>query len=219
MPPIPTSLWCSRLLAAGLSFIFIIGGSPQAYACACCADRGERHEGAVPLADYTQDVLRGLKFASRANLYITDAGWEIIRNFRNPAKSEIYRVKVTLQGTDWTFRFADGKGNKGTLKFSSGDNIRQFAVDPKPQASEGPGYVSVKLYKEWTIKNRLSQSGMFKTPDRGANTVKLILHGRGNGCPDAAQFTNWTLDVWHKTSQADKPVLQYRFFGRLISGQ
>ena len=51
------------------------------------------------------------------------------------------------------------------------------------------------LYKEWKLTARAAGSGVFSAGLGPSQQLSLILHGRGNSCTNAEQFTHWTLEM------------------------
>ena len=192
------------LVTAGCALLFLAWAN-AAEACACCADRGERAESVLDLKGYNREILDNVEFGSQANLYLTAAGAETIKGMRNPGEAYLFNVTVRKTRKSWLFSISDGKGSSGTLDFALPAHMREFSVDPKPEAG-GDG--SVELYKELTLDSRVTGRGMFAIKGKQAPLARLILHGAGNRCNAAGQFTNWTLDVSDNSAK-------YRFFGKL----
>ncbi len=190
-----------------------------ARACACCAEHGERHDLVLPIKDDMQDMLAQLRFADRANLYMTAAGWDddVIRGIPAKNRAETYHLSVSLEKEMWSFVFKDDHGNRGKIGFAQPLTLHEYAVDQRPQIAQSSAYVPVELYKEWTLQAPLSPAGFFDRPTKGIISAKLILHGWGNGCTDAGQFANWTLEVSDRRGAKRSEALLFRFFGKLTS--
>jgi hypothetical protein len=196
-----TSLPVSALVA--LSLLVQAG---HARACACCAEPGQRIEATAPLSSYERGELERLRFAKAAKLYVTAAGFDAVSGVSDP--SERYEVGHTRQGGVWTFTFKNPKGNAGALSFTLPTNIEAFFVDPHDGNPSVP--TDPLLYKEWRLAAPLTATGIFKPGAAGAPTVRLILHGRGNACTSAEQFSAWTLEV-------SGPRAHYTLFGALAA--
>lgn len=197
---------------AGIALSLLLPIS-AAHACACCAEPGDRFDRAEAIDEYALDVLAAVKFDGKARLYATAADWtEQIKGITNPAKSDTYDLKTSRTARAWTFVLSDTKGHKGRLTVRTPAKIHKFHADTKPQARTSGGYVPTKLYKEWRLAGSVTGAGMFTFKKSAKSQAKLILHGTGNGCTSADQFTNWTLDV------AGRGV-QFRFFGTLRNVQ
>lgn len=191
-------------LLAGV-LVFTAPFSSSAWACACCVVPGQRVAAEQPYGPFSREIVDSVTFGKSANLFAPDAIWsEEINGISNPAKSTAYTLHVTREKKQLVFAFSDAKGNTGTLTFRFPFKMFKFAVDPRPEV--GPDSKDRELYKEWRFSGEISGTGMFDF--RGLVSATLIFQGRGNGCPWAKQFTNWTLD-------ADGRRARFRFFGRL----
>lgn len=189
-------------LLAGLTLIIILGAQ-SAWACACCADRGERLEETSPIRGLEREVLAGVKFEASSTLYLAPGGWGNIKGMNNPKRSWEYRATVSKQGSDWTFQFDDRAGQRGSLQMALPKRLYRFIVDTDP-GKKVKG--RTRLYKELVLLTTVIGSGMFRKS--GHAKARLILHGEGNHCDSVGQFASWTLDV-------DDNAAKYRFFGRL----
>jgi len=95
-------------------------------------------------------------------------------------------------GRRWTLRLQAPGGRGGTLSFVLPGSTLLFATDLRDgRTSIGGGPL---LYKEWRLGGTVSGTGDFLSRANAA-TYRLILHGRGNACLDARDFTRWTLQV------------------------
>jgi hypothetical protein len=59
--------------------------------------------------------------------------------------------------------------------------------------------------------NVQSGTGLFKAGIVNPPTYFLVFQGRGNGCDNAGDFSNWRLEINGRRAQ-------YAFFGKLTSG-
>jgi hypothetical protein len=81
-----------------------------------------------------------------------------------------------------------------------------FEVDPRNVPDKGRG---LTLYKEWKLSAPAASSGVF-TPGTGPRqSLTLIIHGHGNSCTSAIDFTHWTLVM-------QGPKANYTLFGNLV---
>ena len=71
--------------------------------------------------------------------------------------------------------------------------LAQFGVDPRFEGARSAGGGPL-LYKEWRLKSPVELSGIVAEGSKKADAT-LILHGQGNGCTTADDFTHWTLQV------------------------
>jgi hypothetical protein len=181
---------------------FAVLAPGHALACACCTDPGQRLVGAEAIDAYAQGLLDQLSFGSEALLFTGNASPEDITPIT--ATSDRFTLVVGRDGARWVLTFKDEAGAESTLKFSTPAKVSRFEVDPRDSAEappNGPG-----LYKEWRITAKARGSGMFKSAADPLAT--LIIHGRGNSCTDASQFTAWTIVLQSGTEAAT-------FFGLL----
>jgi hypothetical protein len=190
MLPVSTSFSRSAL-AAAVASLALLARAPEAQACACCSEPGERIEGLVPLDAYKKTELERVRFANTAKLYLTAAGFDGVSGVRDPA--DTYALVQTRLGDVLTFAFKDAKGNAGTLAFTLPAKVDEFFVDPHDGKQTGAG--GPLLYKEWRLASPLTATGIFQPSAAGSPTVRLILHGRGNACTSADQFSAWTIVV------------------------
>ena len=89
----------------------------------------------------------------------------------------------------FAFRGEAGRTSEVTLALPR--TISIFEVDPRgsePDAGLGPA-----LYKEWQLTGTATATGVLQPLATGDQRVTLIVHGRGRGCTEASEFTDWTL--------------------------
>ncbi|MGI9387923.1 MAG: hypothetical protein ACR2OX_10880 [Methyloligellaceae bacterium] len=195
-----------KKLAGVALFAVAVGfaGAVPGWACACCAEPGERTLTATAFDDFHRRELESLTFARQAHLFTTVAGWDAIRGIANPDATEAYALAVKKDGTRWSLTFDDQQGNAGALELDLNDDYELFAVDPSPRPRG-----QIRLRKEWRFGALVAGSGMFEEGlAEGKSIARFVLHGKGNSCTDVAQFKYWTLDV-------EGPGANYRFYGRL----
>ena len=180
-----------------------------AHACACCAEPGDRFDRTEAIDEFAQTVIGAVRFGSEARLYTTAADWaEQIKGITNPAESDAYTLKVARTDRAWTFDMSDVKGHTGQLTLQWPTTIHKFHADMTPLVATSGEYVATALYKEWRLESRVSGKGMFTFNKAAQSRAQLILHGTGNSCTSADEFTNWTLDVTGRG-------VRFRFFGAL----
>lgn len=159
-----------------------------AFACACCTNPGQRYVEVVQLDSGRRDEIESLRFAKSAELYVGEAGVEIVQGIATP--SERYDVDVKWENGHAKFALRDEAGHEGTLTLAVPDKITIFEVDPRDSPGQG---TEPTLYKEWKLTGRVTGAGVFNTGSEGKPLLTLILQGRGNSCTSAADFTHWTL--------------------------
>jgi hypothetical protein len=178
-----------------------------ALACACCSNEGQRNVATNALQDHESGILTDIRFDSPAHLYTgegdADGGW-------TKSDSPDFQLAVTKDATKaaaaWTFALSQ-PGTTGTLTFAIPNSMTKFEVDPRDPSSP-PGGTGPVLYKEWRMTAPARGTGLLAAVTGGDQKATLILHGRGNSCTDAGQFTAWTL-VLHGTK------ITASFFGSL----
>ena len=191
-------------LAAAVASLALLARTPDARACACCSEPGQRVETTAAMQPYEKTELERLRFAKVAKLYLDAGGTAAVTGITDPA--ERYEVVQSRQGDVWTFALKDAKGHTGSLSFTLPANLESFFVDTHggQQASAG-GPV---LYKEWRLGAALRATGVFTPGMTGSPTVRLVLQGSGNSCTQADQFSSWTLIV-------SGPKARYTLYGAL----
>jgi hypothetical protein len=118
-----------------------------------------------------------------------------------------YDLSVARHADRWVFSFRDAKGHSGSLTLAIPKSIAVFEVDPR--RGEPEGGLGPTLYKEWKLTAPAAGTGVFAPGAGRGQLVTLILHGHGNSCPSATDFTAWTLVV-------HGPAAEYRLYGDLM---
>lgn len=180
--------------------------STEAMACACCSDTGQRIEQTQQTDSYSRDELAAVRFAPQAKLY-ADAGFpDTVSGIQDPL-AEAYTVTLVKRPAEWQFDVVDAKGRKGSLLFPLPKQFTRFEVDTKglsvPETGNGPN-----LYKEWRMHGITKLGGILAGNGAWAH-ARIILHGEGNSCTAAPNFTNWTLSVTGKD-------IRFRFLGTTL---
>ena len=195
-------------LLATLTVLSFTASTP-AFACACCAETAHRYVRTETLKTQHTGELERIRFAQDAKLRVGP-------NETNPRMKDVQDAGETLQLTAaptnerMTFTLRDANGRSGTLSFRMPATISIFEVDPRGENTDtglGPA-----LYKEWSLRAGVSGDGLFKAPVTRNTKVTLILHGRGNACTSADQFTDWTLQVYG-------PAGNFMLYGKLDSAR
>jgi hypothetical protein len=157
------------------------------------------------LAPHHLDEISQVRFNKAAKLMLGEADEDGIKGVTEP--EEDYELAVTRAKDRWAFAFRDTKGRAGTLALALPRTISIFEVDPRHGKDEGQGPI---LYKEWKLTANAAGEGMFRATVGTNQKITLVLHGRGNGCTSADQFTHWTLLV-------HGPVDTFTLYGALDS--
>jgi hypothetical protein len=190
------------LIALGM----LLSWPARTYACACCADWGERMEIKDKLDESVLQYINSLRFSGIANLYVTDASSDTLYGIASPADglNEKYRATLTCEPHRWTLVFKDEKGGRGTLVLSMPNTATFFAIDPRDGRPGGGG--GPLLYKETRLEGRVRGNGIFKQGMTAGTKFHLVLQGRGNRCPAVEDFKHWNLRV-------SGPKASYTFYG------
>jgi hypothetical protein len=170
--------------SACLVLLFGLAIYDHAQACACCTDHGYRNVAVVALDQDKLDEIGRLRFVEPARLYVGPGGLEAIEGIENPAES--YPLKVVPAVGGLVFGFGGGR----TVGLVFPEQISIFEVDPHVAPDQGTDPV---LYKEWKLTGKTSGTGEFSAANDPNQRATLILHGRGNACTTASDFTHWTL--------------------------
>jgi hypothetical protein len=165
--------------------------SADARACACCTNIGQRHVAVVKLDAAKREELESLRFAAAAQLYTGEASTEDVIGIATPASE--YELHVTHEPGRWLFDLRDKAGRTGTLTLQLPATISLFEVDPRNDSRDGG--TGPALYKEWTVTAPTAGSGILAAGVRGGARISLVVHGHGNSCTSAGDFTHWTLTV------------------------
>lgn len=191
------------VLTAMFAAALLMQAATDATACACCSNRGSRTDAPFKIDGALRAQLEQIKFSPDATLMTTEAD--------TPAPlaegaSDRYTLEVTRTATQIALAFRDSKGRDSTVRFAMPRRMWVFAVDPFGDAKDdglGPA-----LYKEWRLGDRATSSGVFRRVTGPAPKATLILHGRGRGCTDATEFSDWSLRL-------DGPKGKLTLFGAL----
>lgn len=169
-----------------------LGALPShSFACACCAEMGDRFAEQVELDDYDREILTSISFARTADVSIGPRAYEDLEGITIRALPLIMDVEKTED--QWTFAFDDGRGSTGHLVFELPKRFTKFEVDPHdPSETESLGGGPL-LYKEWKLTSEAEGDGMLSESVGGDQRATLILHGRGNHCPSIDDFNAWSI--------------------------
>lgn len=199
------------------------------FACACCAEPGFYNEWKGKTDKFYLDVLSQMKFAQESDLYMTEAGWEMIKGLDSVNKNYPIETWVSsplvfnsshsfmnLKNSDfsinyWKINFTTKhKKLKGSIILPVPEKMSSFKVDIRDNKDGGAG--SPLLYKELRFKGKVKNgNGFVEDGIDNSTNFKLVFQGRGNGCDNASDFTHWRLAI--KGEKSD-----YQFFGKMSSG-
>jgi hypothetical protein len=196
------NVWIRCLLALA---IVLLAGSRNALACACCTNEGQRSVGTVALDSGKRQQIESLRFGGKAKLFIGEGDVEAVKGIATPSES----YDLTAQWLDGrlVFSFRDKGGRSGTLTLALPSSISLFEVDPRGRPDRGQGPA---LYKEWKLSAPAAATGVF-APGAGARQIlTFLVHGHGNSCTEASDFSHWTLVM-------QGPKANYTMFGDLVT--
>jgi hypothetical protein len=209
-----------RTFAPNLAVLVWIALLPlSGIACACCAEPGTYHLWTAKPAGYTLDVIREMAFSKPADLYMTEAGFDMIKGL-DPIKAEYesdawtadssFDLVASFTGKLWTFNIKTPKGRSATFVLPMPTQMVTYKVDIHDEEDRPNGPM---LYKEFRFKGLVSSAGGFaRSGFARGTTYFLVFQGRGNGCDNASDFTHWRLEI-------NGPRADYAFYGKLASGQ
>ena len=207
---------CTAILFVAL--FVITAPASHAFACACCSEPGTYSIRTLKPDTYHLDLLSEFKFASTAKLFMTEAGFEMIKGLDAVEKEEAAVEASITDGFDlatsfsgrrtWNFEFKTPKGLRGSLTLPVPATMVSFAADIHDNEDKGLGPL---LYKEFRFKGNVSSaSGFMRASVTRGTTYFLVFQGRGRGCDEVYDFKNWRLEI-------DGPRASYAFFGKLTS--
>lgn len=196
---------CARIALAFSLAALVLTAATAAQACACCTQSAWRRVEVEKLDSSKLAEISQVRFAKAAQLMLGEADDDVIKGVKDP--QEDYELRVARTKERWAFSLRDKKGRTGTLTLSLPKTISIFEVDPRHGTDKGQGPV---LYKEWKLTANAAGDGLFRAATGGGQKMTLVLHGRGNGCTSADDFTHWTLLV-------HGPVDTFTMYGKLDS--
>ncbi len=194
-----------RRSVAGVSGALLLLSVIDLQACACCSDPGEyRLATNQPVGEYERTQLGGMKFASAAQLYLTDAGEDEVKGLSSIFQQNA--VTGVVEAKQWRLTFKTEEGKTGVLTLPRPRTMTAFAVDiHDEEEGEAP-----RLYKEWRFEGSARGDGIFQAGFAAPARYILVFQGRGNRCDNGEDFTHWRLEVSGKKAS-------YAFFGDLVA--
>ena len=197
----------------------LLAFSVSVWACACCAETGTYHLRTDRPSDYEREILEKIQFDRDAYLYMTEAGFDLIKGLDPLRKAyeseswtaapEYFRAENALVNKKWKLNFFTRDGQSGALVLPMPVQMLSYKVDIHDGSDRGLGPM---LYKEWRFKGTVERGdGFFRSGIARPTSYFLVFQGRGRGCDDIADFGYWRLEI-------TGPKANYSFFGRLASG-
>lgn len=206
-----------RILIFAIAVVSTIAVNPvSALACACCAEPGTYFLSTYKPRTFEIDLLKEIRFTSKARLYMTEAGFDMVEGLDDISKeSEIEAYVRTYDefdlvngftGRQWRFEMRSAGGKKGALTLPVPLQMTNFKVDIHDQEDRPNGPL---LYKEYRFKGNVgSATGIFRTSALRGTTYFLVFQGRGVGCDESYNYTHWRLEI-------TGPKANYAFYGKL----
>lgn len=178
--------WIRYLACMASILVTVWLASGAALACACCSNRASRNVGVEALSSFRLGEIERMNFAGEASL--ADGVDDHPAGLRE--LGDTLQLVVTRTPTQIVFTFRGQADRVSSLTLAIPQTISIFEVDPRDGKDEGLGPV---LYKEWQLAGNATATGALQPLLAKNRAVSLILHGRGRGCTEAADFTGWTL--------------------------
>lgn len=186
--PLPTLVRTLTGVTAALVMVWL--ATDRALACACCTDRAGRYVAVEPLSAARLDKIEQMTFAEEA--FVAQGAADHPIDLRDFGPTLQLAVRQTKSEIAFAFRSDGGPTSEVTLAVP--DTISIFEVDlrgSEPHSGLGP-----VLYKEWQLAGTTTVTGVLRPlVESGDQKVTLIVHGRGRGCTEASEFTDWTLTL------------------------
>ena len=178
------------LTAAISALVMLWFATDPALACACCTNRAGRYVAVEPASGWRLDTIGQMTFADEAFVAQGATDHPIDLTDFGPT----LQLAVTQSKTEIVFALRDERGRTSEARLRLPDTISIFEVDPRgsePDAGLGPAF-----YKEWQLTGSATATGVLRLLlESGDRKATLIVHGRGRGCTDASEFTDWTLTI------------------------
>ena len=206
-----------RSIISLFGLLSVVALSPvETLACACCAEPGTYFLSTYKPRSFETDLLKELRFEKNAKLYMTEAGFEMVKGLDEIRKeSEIEAHAQTyddfdlvngFNGRSWRFEMVSAGGKKGILTLPMPATMVNYKVDIHDEEDLPNGPL---LYKEYRFKGKiLAATGIFRNAAVRGTSYFLVFQGRGVGCDESYNYTHWRLEI-------DGPRSGYAFYGKL----
>jgi len=190
--------------------------SGNIFACACCAESGTRVDYKGKTDQFIRDLVKEIKFDDKAELYMTEAGFDGVEGLDSIAKEDEatngmidFSSTGLFTGKAWKITLKTPKGLSATYSLPVPLRYAEFKVDihDEEDRPNGPW-----LYKEFRFDGVVTATGFAKAGAARGTKFELVFSGRGNGCNNPEDYTHWNLDIVG-------PKAEYAFFGKLSSGR
>ena len=191
--------------------------STNIFACACCAEPGTRINFTTNTDQVIRDLVKEFKIADKAELYMTEAGFDIIEGLDQIQKEDEattglinFSASGSFAGNSWKLTLRSVKGLPAIYSIPVPLKYSEFKVDihDRKDMPLGPW-----LYKEIRFEGTLlSATGFARAGAVRDTRYSLVFQGRGVGCNEVEDFTHWRMEI-------NGPKARYAFFGKLSSGR
>jgi hypothetical protein len=205
-------MFFKKSLVAILSTTCLLLSSSQAFACACCVDRGHYSLTNLRPDAFFLGIFDNMKFAGPAEFYMSVAGFDgtrglsVLEKDEAAGKSIALNVVESFAGKTWNLSVKTGGGRAGTLVLPMPATFTKYAADQHDSEDTGLG---VTLYKELSVRGKVRRgTGLFSSAGVNVTNYSLIFQGRGNGCDSDADYHHWRLAL-------DGSRAKYAFFGKV----
>ena len=201
-----------RSVSAVLSVLCLLLWSSNAFACACCVERGHYSLTTSKPDAFYLGIFDNMKFAGPAELYMSVAGFDgtkglsVLEKDEAAGKSIGFDVIESFANRTWTLTVKTASGRTGTLVLPMPATFTKYAADQHDSEDKGLG---VTLYKELSVKGKVKGgTGIFSSAGSSSTNYSLIFQGRGNGCDSDADYHHWRLAL-------NGAKATYAFFGKI----
>jgi len=207
----------TRFIVFLFGLLSVVALSPvETLACACCAEPGTYFLSTYRPRDFELNLLKEIRFDKRSNLYMTEAGFDMVEGLDDIRKESEIEAHVKtydefdlingFTGRQWRFEMRSTGGKKGTLSLPMPSTLVNYKVDIHDVEDRPNGPL---LYKEYRFKGNVSAAtGIFRNAAVRGTSYFLVFQGRGVGCDESYNYTHWRLEI-------DGPRSGYAFYGKL----
>ena len=197
-----------------LAFVFLVSVPIDAFACACCAERGFFLSRNSEFDKFLGDEIKKLG-PSSATLY-TDAAYpENIEGFGSDATE--FKVSSPFGNGVWEYGLGDTDGKNGVISLVKPTRVSRLMFDNDPLNEKR---TNVELTKIFTFKGKVrSLTGFLGAGESYDMSYELTLKGKGNGCTFASDFKSYFLKIeglkagyklFGSVTEMEDPMMQKR---------
>lgn len=214
-------MFSRRSITIVFSLLLLLSLPYNLLACACCAEGDEYMIWTGKPDSVNTDILSEMKFDTETSLVLGPDGFDDLKGLgalkadweseRLGGTAGDFDLVTAFTARKWNFTFKTmGSKKTGVLSLPLPSQMVKFVVDIHDGKTIGAG--GPLLYKEFRYKGTVgSGTGFFGGSVVRPTTYFLVFQGRGNGCDDVSNFTNWRLEI-------NGPKASYKFAGTLSTG-